>query len=134
MSTLTVAGGNLFRIAADQLGDATQWIRIAQLNGLPGPGADRTCRADYSQSRSDCRRRHCPTIVIETPALSALSDGSPLPNIIDGDVFDNAHFAAARFRLRLALDPADAEPLFQPGAILDLQCSLGGCGDQPHPG
>ena len=63
---------------------------------------------------------------LRTPILSALSDGSPLPNIIDGDIFDNAHFAAARFRLRLALDPANAEPLFQPGAVLDLQCSLGG--------
>ncbi len=37
MRTLTVAGGNLFRIAADQLGDATQWIRIAQLNAIPDP-------------------------------------------------------------------------------------------------
>ena len=37
MRTLTVAGGNLFRIAAEQLGDATQWIRIAQLNALPDP-------------------------------------------------------------------------------------------------
>jgi hypothetical protein len=37
MQTLTVAGGNLFRIAAEQLGDATQWIRIAQLNGLSDP-------------------------------------------------------------------------------------------------
>ncbi len=37
MRTITVAGGNLFRIAADQLGDATQWIRIAQLNGLADP-------------------------------------------------------------------------------------------------
>lgn len=37
MTNLTVAGGNLFRIAADQLGDATQWIRIAQLNGLADP-------------------------------------------------------------------------------------------------
>lgn len=35
MASITVAGGNLFRIAAEQLGDATQWIRIAQLNGLP---------------------------------------------------------------------------------------------------
>ena len=34
MNTLTIAGGNLFRIAAEQLGDATQWIRVAQLNGL----------------------------------------------------------------------------------------------------
>ena len=37
MKRLTVAGGNLFRIAAEQLGDATQWIRIAQLNGLTDP-------------------------------------------------------------------------------------------------
>ena len=37
MMTLTIAGSNLFRIAAEQLGDATQWIRIAQLNGLIDP-------------------------------------------------------------------------------------------------
>ena len=37
MSTLTVAGGNLFRIAAEQLNDATQWIRIAQANNLSDP-------------------------------------------------------------------------------------------------
>jgi hypothetical protein len=37
MRRITVAGGNLFRIAAEQLGDATQWIRIAQLNRLSDP-------------------------------------------------------------------------------------------------
>jgi hypothetical protein len=37
MMTLTIAGGNLFQIAAQQLGDATQWIRIAQLNGIDDP-------------------------------------------------------------------------------------------------
>lgn len=37
MRSLTVAGGNLFRIAAEQLGDATQWIRIAELNHLADP-------------------------------------------------------------------------------------------------
>lgn len=37
MRTLLVAGGNLFQIAAQQLGDATQWIRIAQLNQLSDP-------------------------------------------------------------------------------------------------
>lgn len=37
MRNLTVVGGNLFRIAAEQLNDATQWIRIAQLNGLSDP-------------------------------------------------------------------------------------------------
>ena len=37
MQTLTTAGGNLFRIAAEHLDDATQWIRIAQLNGIKDP-------------------------------------------------------------------------------------------------
>jgi hypothetical protein len=37
MRTLTVAGGNLFQIAAVELADATQWIRIAQLNSLSDP-------------------------------------------------------------------------------------------------
>lgn len=37
MLTLTTAGGNLFRIAAEQLGDATQWVRIAALNNLSDP-------------------------------------------------------------------------------------------------
>jgi hypothetical protein len=32
-----VAGGNLFQIAALELGDATQWIRIAQLNSIYDP-------------------------------------------------------------------------------------------------
>jgi hypothetical protein len=31
------AGGNLFQIAAAELSDATQWIRIAQLNNLTDP-------------------------------------------------------------------------------------------------
>ena len=37
MRNITVVGGNLFRIAAEQLGDATQWIRIAQANNLVDP-------------------------------------------------------------------------------------------------
>ncbi len=37
MKTLIVAGGNLFQIAAEELGDATQWIRIAVLNDLSDP-------------------------------------------------------------------------------------------------
>jgi len=37
MKTITIAGGNLFQIAATELGDATQWIRIAQLNNLSDP-------------------------------------------------------------------------------------------------
>jgi nucleoid-associated protein YgaU len=37
MQTITVAGGNLFQLAAQYLADATQWIRIAELNGLSDP-------------------------------------------------------------------------------------------------
>ena len=37
MRNITVAGGDLFRIAMDHLGDATQWIRIAQLNNIADP-------------------------------------------------------------------------------------------------
>lgn len=37
MARITVAGGNLFAVAAQQLGDATQWIRIAQTNNLTDP-------------------------------------------------------------------------------------------------
>jgi L-ascorbate metabolism protein UlaG (beta-lactamase superfamily) len=37
MTVITIAGGNLFRLAAQYLGDATQWIRIAQLNSLSDP-------------------------------------------------------------------------------------------------
>ncbi len=37
MKVVTVAGGDLFRLALTQLGDATQWNRIAKLNGLSDP-------------------------------------------------------------------------------------------------
>ena len=37
MKTITVVGGSLWRIAADTLGDATQWNRIARLNGMDDP-------------------------------------------------------------------------------------------------
>ena len=37
MRTITVTGGNLFAIAARELGDATQWVRIARLNRLTDP-------------------------------------------------------------------------------------------------
>lgn len=35
--SITAFSGNLFQIAAQYLGDATQWIRIAQLNNLCDP-------------------------------------------------------------------------------------------------
>lgn len=36
-STITVTSGSLFHVAAIRLGDATQWIRIAQLNNMSDP-------------------------------------------------------------------------------------------------
>ena len=59
-------------------------------------------------------------------SITVLADGAPLPNLLDADILANAHFAAARFRLRLAIDPATATALLQPGAILDIQLSIGG--------
>jgi len=37
MLTVQVSGTTLFHVAAKYLGDATQWIRIAQFNGLSDP-------------------------------------------------------------------------------------------------
>ena len=37
MRTIITAGGTLFHVAANELGDATQWIRIAQLNNISDP-------------------------------------------------------------------------------------------------
>ena len=37
MTIVTTVGGDLFRIALTQLGDATQWNRIAAINGLSDP-------------------------------------------------------------------------------------------------
>ena len=37
MKTVVVTGGSLFQVASQHLGDATQWIRIAQLNTLSDP-------------------------------------------------------------------------------------------------
>jgi hypothetical protein len=36
-ASITIFSGNLFEIASRYLGDATQWIRIAQLNNLSDP-------------------------------------------------------------------------------------------------
>ena len=37
MQTITLTGGNLFDVANRFLGDATQWTRIAALNGIDDP-------------------------------------------------------------------------------------------------
>ncbi len=37
MNVITVTGGNLFQVAAVQLGDALQWINIARANAISDP-------------------------------------------------------------------------------------------------
>jgi len=37
MRTVTVAGGDLYRVALREMGDATLWQAIAQANGLSDP-------------------------------------------------------------------------------------------------
>jgi len=37
MRPVLIENGNLYAIAAKYLGDATQWVRIAALNGLDDP-------------------------------------------------------------------------------------------------
>ncbi len=37
MQIIMVTGGNLFQIAGQYLGDATQWVRIAALNDIRDP-------------------------------------------------------------------------------------------------
>lgn len=35
--TISMAGGNLYRVAADEYGDASQWSKIAEANGITDP-------------------------------------------------------------------------------------------------
>ncbi len=42
MQTIQVAGGNLFRVAAQYLNDATQWVRIARQNAITDPWLEGT--------------------------------------------------------------------------------------------
>jgi hypothetical protein len=35
--TITAIGGNLFELAASELGSALQWINIARVNGMTDP-------------------------------------------------------------------------------------------------
>ena len=50
VQTIQVQGGSLFQIAALYLNDATQWSRIATLNGL----------TDFMLPRMDAHHAHAP--------------------------------------------------------------------------
>jgi len=56
MQTITTVGGNLFEIAATQLGSALQWINIARSNNLRDPmlsGQNQLMIPPYSATLSD---------------------------------------------------------------------------------
>ncbi len=65
------------------------------------------------------------TAIFRTPSLNVFADGTPVFGVIEADVFSNAHFAADRFRARIALTPGSAT-LFQAGTIIDVQIALDG--------
>jgi hypothetical protein len=56
MQTIITVGGNLFEIAAAELGSALQWINIARTNNLRDPmlsGQNELAIAPYSSDFSD---------------------------------------------------------------------------------
>lgn len=59
---ITVSGTDLFRVAAETLGDATQWWRIARLNRMSSPDVPGV-----------------QTLLIPDPA-PGLGDGIPAPD------------------------------------------------------
>ena len=63
---------------------------------------------------------------LRVPQLFASSNGTPLPSLLEADVHANSHFAAARFRLRLAIDASTAASLLPPGSIIEVRIGDGG--------
>ncbi len=56
MRKITVIDGNLFEIAASELGSALQWVNIARVNGLRDPvlsGENQLIIPDFSTASSD---------------------------------------------------------------------------------
>jgi hypothetical protein len=56
VQTITTIGGNLFEIAAIQLGSALQWINIARANNLANPilsGQNKIIIPPFSSAFSD---------------------------------------------------------------------------------
>ena len=63
---------------------------------------------------------------LRNPTLTVLCEGQILPDVLEADILDNAHFVAGRFSLRFALDAYSAANLVRPGNVIDIQMSLGG--------
>ena len=114
MRILTTAGGNLFAIAAANLGDATQWVRIAALNNLSDPMLQACSRSSCPMS-IPTQEAALPLNELSTgyrlPRLVVLANGVPLAAPLSADVISNNHHAADRFHLTAAL-PSSTDAAF----------------------
>ena len=112
MRTVTVAGGNLFRIAAEQLGDATQWVRIAELNALGDPMLQGLVTLKLPDDRPAAREAAlAANSVLRTPRLEVLANGVPLPAVYAAEIVSNNHLAADRFCVHAATIARNARRL-----------------------
>ena len=134
MKSITVAGDNLFRIAASYLGDATQWIRIAELNNLSDPMLDGLTTLLIPDTDPECWRRHCCSVNLSptwrAPRLRLIANGEIIAGAMDAEVVSNNYYAADRFSASVALGIDHwAEASFwasEPDILLDVQFSLDG--------
>ncbi len=108
MRILTTAGGNLFRIAAEQLGDATQGLRIAQFNNLTDPMLTGLVTLEIP-TRTRQRGAALPCNSYRTPVRHRACRGRSAPGVMDVDILANAHLlptaSASALRWRRPTSP-----------------------------
>ena len=124
MTQVTVVGGDLFRLALAYLGDATQWNRIAALNGLDDPilSGLQTLSIPPVDPLAGAGLRGD----IRAPLLRVLADGVELPGVMAADVASNNHLAADRFRVLVAAGAGGLGAVEVPGTRFDVQVGLRG--------
>ncbi len=124
MNKITIAGGNLFAIAAQQYGDATAWLQIARANGLSDPFLSGLVTLVDPALRPDAIGRRCGPValayLIDTsapgpaariPRARVLIGGQPLAGLETAYVESTGYYRADTFAISLALD---ADPASTP--------------------
>ena len=108
MKVITVAGDDLFRIAAGELGDATQWIRIAGQIRITDPvltGVTTLLIPDFNPNAGG----GVAAAVISSPTSRApqTPHGRQNDQVLQGatqaDVLSNNYYAAVRFSVTAGL-------------------------------
>ena len=105
MKTITVAGDDLFHIAAAQLADATQWIRIAELNKLSDPllvGVTTLLIPDGDSGAEAALPFSSPSSVWRAPRLQVIANGQIVVGAMEAEVISNNYYAADRFNISIA--------------------------------